>query len=199
MPFLFPEGTTGLFRVIVRYRDSDNQNYMSDQFYYQLSSGVAAAGDIQLEFTNNFLTPFAGIVSDQVDDVLVATVNLGSTTDVYDASYEIAGTAGGQILSPWQCTTFRLSTGNRLAPYGWKRFSYVTENMNAGKGALDGDFLAEVVAMRDFLISPLNDGSFNADPVLVSPSNETHDDNLVLPFTEGIFQKIGHAIGRKSY
>ena len=199
MPFLFPEGTSGLFRVITKYRDPDNEKYFSDQYYYQLISGVAAASNIALAFSDNFNTLFQTIISSTCTELLLNVTNLGSTTDVYDTSFEILGEAVGDLLSPEKCLTFRMSTGNRLAPYGWKRTGYVTEAMSANKGAIDSAFVTEVINFADFLVSDLNDGSFVANAVLVSPANETHDDNLVLPFQSALFQKIGHADGRKSY
>jgi hypothetical protein len=168
-------------------------------FYYLASSDFGNAEDLAEGFQDEFKLVFAPLVSDQILSFATFVTNLGSSTDVATHGTDIEGEATGALLSPWQCLTFREATGDRRAPYGWKRFGYVTEAMNAAEGALDGAFAGAAVDMNSFLSSPITPGSVTYTPVLTSKANETHDEDLVLPLVSAIFQKIGHADGRKTY
>jgi hypothetical protein len=199
MPFAFPYGVANLFRVDMGYKSSDNENFFDAVFYYQANISGGYAAEMGSLFIDNVVPDITALMSDQVDTVLINVVNLGSDTDVYNTSLEVASGISGTLMSPWQCSTFRMATGNRLAPYGWKRFGYVTENMVTAKGVIESSLVGTAVSLAAALIQEFDGALPTYSPVLVSPANQSHDTDLVLPFAEAIFQKMGHDVGRKSY
>lgn len=199
MPFLFPEGTPRLFRCITTYSIGGSEHPFHSVHYYLATNDTGSASDLGTEFGDLWGNSIAPIVSELCDAFAVTTVNLGSPTDFHVFVPDVDGEVTGDLLAPWDCWVFRESTGNRLAPYGYKRIGYLTENAVQSGGAAIGAIADELDAYATFLSASYSTGSVTYNPVLVSPANESHDDDLVLPFIDAIYQKHGHAIGRKSY
>lgn len=199
MPYLFPEGTARLLKLKVTYGIVDAGNPFSSIHYYLASNDYGNSADLATAFAPDYGAVFQAIVADDLVSIGVVCTNMGDPEDFFSVGQSITGAVGGDLLKPWDCWVFREVTGNRLAPYGFKRIGYLTEFMVGNGGNAEGDIVDELNDYAGYLSSVINTGAVNYTPVLVSPANETHGENLVLPFITSEFRGHGHAIGRKTY
>lgn len=199
MPFAFPYGVANLFRLDFGYKSAANVNYFDAVFYFIGNTTGGYAGELGTLFAENYAPDILAVLSDQVVDVTINVLNLGSDYDVYSSSETVAGGVSGTLMSPWQCITLRQATGNRKAPYGWKRFGYITENLATAEGVIEPGYVSAATTLATTLVTQLEGAVVTYAPCLISPANLTHDEDLVVEFATGIYQKLGHDVGRKSY